>query len=138
MVKKDSRPKRINIKRERKRLIKEKRKKLDKQQLHEDKKVKKKIDIRLEKETKLYWIRVISGAMSALIGRLIGFLGWPMLILMLCFWFATPFFFSFVILKYEYDKEEWNWKNIIKPGVGIFFLIFMIVGVITHTLLAFI
>jgi hypothetical protein len=45
---------------------------------------------------------------------------------------------SFVIYRYEYDKEEWNWKNIIKPGLGIFFFLFMIVGVLTHTFLAFV
>jgi hypothetical protein len=137
MVKKDNRPKRINIKKERKKLIKEKRKLLSKQDQQEEKKHKTELDIRLEKETKLYWIRAATGALSAVIGRLIGFIGWPMLIWMVCFWFLSPFLFSFVVLRFNYDKEEWNWKNIIKPGIGIFFLIFMIVGVITHTLLAF-
>ena len=137
MVKKDNRPKRINIKKERKKLIKEKRRLSSKQEQQEEKKHKTELDIRLEKETKLYWIRAATGALSAVIGRLIGFIGWPMLIWMLCFWFLSPFLFSFVVLRYNYDKEEWNWKNIIKPGIGIFFLIFMIVGVITHTLLAF-
>ena len=137
MVKKDNRPKRINIKKERKKLIKEKRKLLSKQDQQEEKKHKTELDIRLEKETKLYWIRAATGALSAVIGRLIGFIGWPMLIWMVCFWFLSPFLFSFVVLRFNYDKEEWNWKNIIKPGIGIFFLIFMIVGVITHTLMAF-
>ena len=137
MVKKDNRSKRINIKKERKKLIKEKRKLITKQEQQEDKKHKTKLDIRLEKETKLYWIRAITGALSALLGRLFGFIGWPMLIWMLSFWFITPFFVSFMVLKYDYDKEEWNWKNIIKPGIGIYFLLFMIIGVITHTLLAF-
>jgi hypothetical protein len=137
MVKKDTRSKKINIKKERKKLIKEKRKLITKQEQQDDKKHKTKLDIRLEKETKLYWIRAITGALSALLGRLFGFIGWPMLIWMLSFWFLTPFFISFVVLKYDYDKEEWNWKNIIKPGIGIYFLLFMIIGVITHTLLAF-
>jgi len=136
MVKKDNRPKKINIKKERKRLIKEKRKLQRKQEKQEDKRHKTKLEIRLEKETKLYWIRAVTGALSALIGRLIGFIGWPMLIWLLSFWFLAPFFFNFVVLKYDYDKEEWNWKNIIKPGIGIFFLLFMIIGVITHTFLA--
>ena len=136
MVKKDNRTKKINIKKERKRLIKEKTKLLRKQEKQEDKRHKTKLDIRLEKETKLYWIRAVTGALSALIGRLIGFIGWPMLIWLLSFWFLAPFFFNFVVLKYDYDKEEWNWKNIIKPGIGIFFLLFMIIGVITHTFLA--
>ncbi len=137
MVKKDNRPKRINIKKERKKLIKEKRKLSSKQEQQEEKKHKTNLDIRLEKETKLYWVRAATGALSAVIGRLIGFIGWPMLIWMLCFWFLSPFLFNFIVLRYNYDKEEWNWKNIIKPGIGIFFLLFMIVGVITHTLLAF-
>ncbi len=137
MVKKDNRPKRINIKKERKKLIKEKRKLSSKRERQEEKKHKTELDIRLEKETKLYWIRAATGALSALIGRLIGFIGWPMLIWMVCFWLLSPFLFSFIVLRYNYDKEEWNWKNIIKPGIGIFFLVFMIVGVMTHTLLAF-
>jgi hypothetical protein len=137
MVKKDNRPKRVNIKKERKKLIKEKQRLSTKQEQQEERKQKTKLEIRLEKETKIYWIRAAMGVSSALIGRLIGFIGWPMLIWMLCFWFLSPFLFSFVILRYDYDKEEWNWKNIIKPGIGIFFLLFMIVGVITHTLLAF-
>ena len=138
MVKKYKRPKRVNIKKERQRLIKEKKKLLPKQDLQVDKKVTKEIDIRLEKETRLYWVRAISGVLSGLIGRfLFGLIGWGLFIWMLCFWFITPFFFSFIVYKYEYDKEIWSWKNIIKPGIGIFFLLFMIVTVITHTFLAF-
>ena len=139
MVKKDKRkPKRVNIKKERQKLIKEKKKLHPDQDFQMDKKSTKKIDIRLEKETKLYWIRAITAALSGLLGRLaFGFIGWPLLIWMLCFWFITPFFVSFIILKYEYDKEEWNWKNIIKPGIGIFFFLFMIVTTVTHTFLAF-
>ena len=45
MVKKDNRPKKINIKKERKKLIKEKRKLLSKQELQEEKKHKTKLDI---------------------------------------------------------------------------------------------
>jgi len=41
-------------------------------------------------------------------------------------------------LKYKYDKEEWNWKNIILPGIGIFFFLFMITGIFIHTILRFI
>ncbi|MFX0057660.1 MAG: hypothetical protein ACFE85_09520 [Candidatus Hodarchaeota archaeon] len=137
MVKKEKRSKRINIKRERQKLIKEKKKQYQIHDLQLDKKSEKDIDIRLQKETKLYWIRAISGALSSLIGILIGILGWKLLIWMLCFWFITPFFVSFLIFRYEYDKEEWNWKNIIKPGLGIFFFLFMIVGVMTFTFLAF-
>jgi hypothetical protein len=140
MVKKDKRKtKRVNIKKERKKLIKEKKKLHPDQDFQLEKKSTKKIDIRLEKETKLYWIRVITAVLSGLVGRVvIGFFGWPLLVWMLCFWFITPFFVSFIILRYKYDKEEWNWKNIIKPGIGIFFLLFMIVTIITHTTIAFI
>ena len=140
MVKKDKRKaKRVNIKKERQKLIKEKKKLHPEIELQIDKKSTKKIDIRLEKETKLYWIRVITAVACGLVGRVaLGLFGWPLLIWMLCFWFITPFFVSFVILKYKYDKEEWNWKNIIKPGIGIYFLLFMIVTIITHTIIAFI
>ncbi|MHA1460714.1 MAG: hypothetical protein ACTSO8_04455 [Promethearchaeota archaeon] len=144
MVKKDKRKaKRINIKKERQKLIKEKKKLHPDQDFQMDKKSTKKIDIRLEKETKFYWIRAVTAVVSGLLGRMLfGILptysGLGLFIWMLCFWFITPFFVSFLVLKYEYDKEEWNWKNIIKPGIGIFFLLFMIVTVLTHTFLAFI
>ena len=137
MPKKDKRRKKINIKKERQRLIKEKRKELEKQDSFYEKRNLKKIDIRLDKETNLYWMRALSGIITGLIGPLIGLIGWWLLIWMACFWLLFPFFTNFIILKYKYDKEEWNWKNIIKPGVGIFFLLFMIAAVIVHTLLAF-
>ncbi|GAI61948.1 unnamed protein product [marine sediment metagenome] len=59
MGKKDKRPKRVNIKKERQRLIKERKKLIPKQDLQVDKKATKKIDIRLEKETRIYWVRVL-------------------------------------------------------------------------------
>jgi Flp pilus assembly protein TadB len=99
--------KRVNIKKERQKLIKEKRKAHPEQEINIDKKSTKKIDIRLEKETKLYWIRAITAVLSGLLGRLIfGIYGFWLFIWMLCFWFLTPFFISFIILKYQYDKEE--------------------------------
>ena len=137
MVKKVKRQKRTNIKKERQKRIKEKKKQLQKQDLLPDKKASKGIDLRLEKETKIYWIRAITGAVSGLIGILIGLKGWWILLWMMCFWWITPFFVSFIILRYEYDKEEWNWKNIIKPGVGIFFFLFMIISTITFTLIRY-
>ena len=144
MPNKDKRKsKRVNIKKERQKLIKEKRKSHPEQEINIDKKSTKKIDIRLEKETKLYWIRAITAVLSGLLGRLFfgilpNYSGLGLFIWMLCFWFLTPFFVSFIILKYQYDKEEWNWKNIIKPGIGIYFLLFMIVTVVIHTFMAFI
>ncbi|MBD3193786.1 MAG: hypothetical protein GF317_01935 [Candidatus Lokiarchaeota archaeon] len=133
MVKK-KKLKKIDIKKKRKRLIELRREKLD-----VDKKEKKEhlseFDIRLNRETKLYWIRAITGAIFALFGRLIGFVGFLLFFWMLIFWFGFPFIASFGIFKYEYDKENWNWKNIIKPGLGIYFFLFMLVGTITHTFL---
>ncbi|MFX1385876.1 MAG: hypothetical protein ACFE9M_01550 [Promethearchaeota archaeon] len=131
--------KKVDIKKRRQRLIKEKKKELKKQSIQVEKRPIKSFDLRLEKETKLYWIRAFTGALSAFVGRLIfGLIGWFSLIWMLVWWFLFPFIVSFNILKYEYDKEEWNWKNIIMPGIGIFFFLFMIVGVFLHTLLYFI
>ncbi|MFX0138660.1 MAG: hypothetical protein ACFFDN_33770 [Candidatus Hodarchaeota archaeon] len=131
--------KKVDIRKRRLRLIKEKKKELQKKSVQIEKKPSKSLDLRLEKETKLYWIRALTGALSALVGRLFfGFIGWFLFIWMLVWWFAFPFFVSFIILKYEYDKEEWTWKNIILPGIGIFFFLFMIVGVFLHTILLFI
>ena len=137
MPKKDKRRKKINIKKERQKLIKEKRKELEKQDSYQEKRNLKKIDIRLSKETNLYWIRALSGVITGIIGPLIGLIGWWLLLWMVCFWLLLPFLTNFGILKYGYDKEEWNWKNIIKPGLGIFFLLFMIAAIIVHTLMAF-
>lgn len=96
------------------------------------------LEIRLEKETKLYWAKAITGAVSALVGRLLlGLIGWLLFFWLLGFWFGFPFIISFFILKYKYDKEEWNWKTILKTGIGIFFFTFMVVAVLTHTILLF-
>lgn len=133
MVKKDKLEK-IDIKKKRKRLMELRREKLDLEQKKEVKGKQKKIDIRLEQETKLYWTRAVTGIVFALLGRLLGFVGWLMLFWMLFFWFAFPFFASFIIFRFKYDKEDWNWKNILMPGIGIFFFLFMIVSTILHTL----
>ncbi|MCK4778888.1 MAG: hypothetical protein KAT57_01810 [Candidatus Lokiarchaeota archaeon] len=131
--------KKVDIRKRRQRLLKEKRKELQQKSIKTEKKPTKALDIRLEKETKLYWIRALTGALSALIGRLIfGFIGWFLLLWMLAWWFLFPFVVSFIIFRYEYDKEEWYWKNIILPGIGIYFFLFMIVGVFIHTTLYFI
>jgi hypothetical protein len=131
--------KKINILKKRKKLIREKKKELQKKDMAPKSVATKPLDIRLEKETKLYWVRAITGALSAFVGRLVfGFFGWYLFFWMLGWWFLFPFAVSFLIFKYKYDKEEWNWKNILMPGIGIYFFLFMIVGVITHTLLNFI
>ncbi len=130
--------KKVDIRKRRQKLLKEKKKELQIKEIKTEKKTTKSFDLRLEKETKLYWARGITGVLSVIVGRLIlGLIGWFLLIWMLVWWFLFPFFVSFVIFKFEYEKEEWNWKKIISPGIGIFFFLFMIVGVITHTLLKF-
>ncbi|MFX1408742.1 MAG: hypothetical protein ACFFA6_00185 [Promethearchaeota archaeon] len=130
--------KKVDIRKKRRKLIRDKKRELQKQDITPKKTTLKPIELRLEKETKLYWIRAATGALSALIGRFVfGFIGWFLFLWMLFWWFLFPFIVSFFILKYEYDKEEWTWKNILKPGIGIFFFLFMIVGVTIHTILKF-
>jgi len=131
--------KKVDIKKRRKKLLKERKKEFQKKDIKIEKKTTNELDVRLEKETKLYWIRAITGALSAFIGRLIfGFIGWFLFIWMLGWWFLFPFIVSVLILKFEYNKEDWTWKNIVLPGIGIFFFLFMIVSVFIHTLLKFI
>ncbi|MHA1884392.1 MAG: hypothetical protein ACXAAI_05140 [Promethearchaeota archaeon] len=131
--------KKVDIRKRRQKLLKEKKKELQKKDIKSEKKPSKDLDLRLEKETKLYWIRAITGVLSAFVGRLfLGLIGWFLFGWMLTWWFLFPFVVSFFILKYEYDKEEWHWKNMILPGIGMFFFMFMITGVLTHTLLNFI
>ena len=128
--------KKVDIKKRRHKLLKERKKELQIKEIKVEKRTTKEFDLRLEKETKLYWIRAVTGVLSALVGRLVlGLIGWFLLIWMLVWWLIFPFFVSFIILKYNYIKEEWSWKNVILPGIGIFFFTFMIVGVITHTIL---
>ncbi len=130
--------KKVDIKKRRKKLLKERRKEFQKKDIKIEKKTTNELDVRLEKETKLYWIRAITGALSAFIGRFIfGFIGWLLFTWMLVWWFLFPFIVSFLILKFEYNKEDWAWKNIFLPGIGIFFFLFMIVSVFIHTLLKF-
>jgi hypothetical protein len=131
--------KKVDIRKRRQRLIREKKKELQKKTVQTEKKPLTALDIRLEKETKLYWIRAITGALSAIIGRLLfGLIAWFLFLWMLIWWFLFPFVVSFMIFKYEYDKEEWNYKNIVLPGIGMFFFLFMIFGVFLHTVLNFV
>ena len=77
------------------------------------------------------------GPSTAFIGRLLlGLVGWFLLFWMLAFWFGFPFLVN-QLLGYKYEEEEWTWKNVIKPGIGIFFFTFMIVGIFIHTMLKF-
>ncbi len=135
--------KKIDVRKKRAKLLKERKKEQPIQDITQDrKKVKTEkeeaLEIRLKKETRLYWIRAITGLFSALIGRFyLGLTSWWLFLWMASFWFGFPFFVSFVIFRYDYDEEEWNWKNIIKPGIGIFFFLFMIVAIFIHTMLLF-
>lgn len=87
-------------------------------------------------ENKLYWIRVLSGFAAALIGRLaLELIGWKMLYWMVGWWFGFPWVISFLILRIPYDKVKWDWKMIMKTGIGAYFFIFMITATIAHTLL---
>ena len=130
--------KKFDVRKKRAKLLKEREKKTPKEERELKKKPKtekeEKLEIRLEKETKLYWIRAITGALSGIIGSLIGFTSWALFFWMIGFWLGLPFLVSFVILRYEYDSEEWNWKNIIKPGIGIHLFLFGIFAVIIYTL----
>ena len=143
LSKKKRAKKKIDVRKKRAKLIKERRKEQPIQDITpEKKKVKTEkeqaLEIRLKKETKLYWIRATTGFLSALIGRFyLGLTSWGLFLWMLAFWFGFPFIVSFVILRYDYDEEEWSWKNIIKPGIGIFFFLFMIVAIVIHTMLLF-
>ena len=119
--------KKVDIRKKRKKLLQQEQKKQGKQEIvKQEKKTEKQkeLDIRLGKETKLYWMRAITGALSALLGRLfLNFVGWLLFFWMLGFWFGFPFISSFVIFRFKYDKEEWSWKNILKPGIGVFFFL---------------
>jgi hypothetical protein len=141
MASKKKRAKKFDVRKKRAKILKEREKQQPKVD-REEREIKKKfktekeenLEIRLAKETKLYWIRAATGALSALIGTLIGLKSWWLFIWMLSLWFGFPFLVSFIILRYKYDKEEWNWKNIIKPGIGIYFFLFMIFAILIHTL----
>ena len=101
--------KKVDIRKRRQKLLKEKKKELQIKEIKTEKKPSKEFDLRLEKETKLYLIRAITGALSVFVGRLVlGLIGWFLFIWMLVWWLLFPFFVNFVILKYSYEKEEWS------------------------------
>lgn len=132
--------KKVDVRKKRSKLLKERQKELPSEEIQLDKKRAKTekeqaLEIRLKKETNLYWVRAIMGALCGFVGvYFFDLVSYPLLIWMLAFWFGFPFFVSFVIFRYEYDKEEWSWKNIIMPGIGIYFFLFMIVAIIMYTL----
>lgn len=140
MASKKKRKKKVDVRKKRSKLLKERQKVLPSEEIQLDKKRAKTekeqtLEIRLGKETKLYWVRAIMGTLCGFVGvYFFDLVSYPLLIWMLAFWFGFPFFVSFVIFRYEYDKEEWSWKNIIMPGIGIYFFLFMIVAIIMQTL----
>ena len=141
MGSKKKRAKKFDVRKKRAKLLKEREKKQPKEGREERDERKKfktekeeKLEIRLAKETKLYWIRAISGVLSGLVGSLIGLTSWPLFIWMVGFWLGFPFIASFIIMRYKYDEEEWNWKNIIKPGIGIYLFLFLIIVIFFYTL----
>lgn len=134
--------KKVDVRKRRTKLLKERQKEHPSQDLKLDKKRPKTekeqaLEIRLEKETKLYWIRALTGALTGFTGVYFDLVSWSLFIWMLAFWFGFPFFVSFVIFRYEYDQEEWSWKNIFLPGIGIFAFLFIIGAILTFTLLKF-
>ena len=142
--------KKVDIRKQRKKAIQEQQKQLKKEDPEKFKKLKEKdetlhkseeeikLDERLNKETKLYWTRAFMGFLCGIIGRLLlNFVGWSLFFWMIGFWFGFPFIASFLIFRFKYDKEEWNWKNIMKPGLLIYFLLFMFITTFIHTLLRF-
>ncbi len=132
--------KKVDVRKKRSKLLKERKKELPSEEIQLDKKRAKTekeqaLEIRLKKETNLYWVRAIMGALCGFVGvYFFDLVSYPLLIWMLAFWFGFPFFVSFVIFRYQYDEEEWSWKNIIMPGIGIYFFLFMIVAIIMQTL----
>lgn len=87
-------------------------------------------------ENKMYWTRIVTGFGSALLGRIaFGLIGWNMLIWMISWWFGFPWIASFLIWRIPYDKQKWDWKMIMKTGIGIFFFIFMLTSTIAHTII---
>jgi len=132
--------KKVDVRKKRSKLLKERKKELPSEEIQLDKKRAKTekeqaLEIRLKKETNLYWVRAIMGALCGFVGvYFFDLVSYPLLIWMLAFWFGFPFFVSFVIFRYQYDEEEWSWKNILMPGIGIYFFLFMIVAIIMQTL----
>ena len=104
-------------------------------------KVKEKEEIRkkeLSMEEKFYWSRAITGLLSGILGAWpIQIVGWWMFFYMMCFQFIFPFVLSFVVFRLPYKKGKWDWKNILKTGMGINFFIFLFASTAVHTIVLF-
>lgn len=99
-----------------------------------------KVEVEKKKETstedKFYYIRAITGIIAPILGRAaFGLVGWWMLLYMVLIWVGWPWIMSFVILRIPYQKGKWDWKMILKTGWGIYFLLFMFIGTIVHTIM---
>ncbi len=104
-------------------------------------KIKEKEEIKnkeLSMEEKFYWSRVVTGLLSGILGAWpIQIVGWWMFLYMMCFQFIFPFFLSFVVFRLPYKKGKWDWKNILKTGIGVNFFIFLFASTAVHTLIEF-
>lgn len=89
-------------------------------------------------EEKFYWVRVIVAIVTALFGVFVFNLrGWWMLLYLVGFLLIWPFIQSFLIFRLPYKKGQWDWKQILKTGVGAFFFIFMLISTASFTLLTY-
>ncbi|MBN2155134.1 MAG: hypothetical protein JW776_03765 [Candidatus Lokiarchaeota archaeon] len=102
----------------------------------------KKTKVELEKDAitrqkeLFYWGKAITGAIAGFLGvTLFRLVGWWMLLYMILVWFGFPWILSFGFFRFQYDKDNWSWKEILKEGAGIFFLTFMLVSTIFHTIM---
>jgi len=104
-------------------------------------KVKEKEEMRkkeLSMEEKFYWSRAITGLLSGIFGAWpFQIVGWWMFLYMMCFQFIFPFVLSFVVFRLPYKKGKWDWKNILKTGIGINFFIFLFASTAVHTIVIF-
>ncbi len=89
-------------------------------------------------EQKFYWVRTGVAAITALLGVLaFGLKGWWMLLYLVLFLFGWPFIQSLLIFRLPYKKGEWDWKKILKTGVGAHFFTFMLLTTICFSLITY-
>ena len=102
----------------------------------------KKTKLELEKDAitrqkeMFYWAKTITGALAGFFGVVVfKLVGWWMFLYMVLMWLGFPWILSFGYFRFRYDKDNWSWKEILKEGAGIFFLTFMLVSTVFHTLM---
>ena len=89
-------------------------------------------------EEKFYWVRVAVGAISALLGVLVfKLVGWWIFLYMMLLLLGWPFIQSFLIFRLPYKKDKWDWKQILKTGIGGYFFTFMFISTICFTLVSY-